>query len=72
MKTRQLLIAIFIIMILGFFNVAVSTNTNTPSSTVPVYEEELYVEDWMTHPFVDSFEEPLEVEDWMIEPFKIN
>ena len=33
------------------------------------YEQPVLVEEWMTHPFIDSVEEPLEVEDWMTKPF---
>lgn len=72
MKTKKLLIAILIIIILGFFNIAVSTNVITEGEVI---EEELVLEDWMKEVFIseDTFmEEPLEVEDWMTKPFKIN
>lgn len=72
MKTKKLLIALLMITILGFFNVAVSTNITAEKESL---EEELVLEDWMKEVFIseDMFiEEPLEVEDWMTEPFKIN
>ena len=72
MKTKKLLIIILMIAILGFFNVAVSTNTTVERELI---EEELIFEDWMKEIFVDagtSIDEPLEAEDWMTEPFKIN
>ena len=66
MKTRNLLIGIILVMILGLFV------SGTPSTRETFVEEELVVEDWMTHSFDTLNEEPLELEDWMTKPFTLN
>ena len=75
MKRSKLIITAILIVTLSLLSYgAIKSETErvTPASTEMVLEEELIVEDWMTHTFVDSVEEPLELEDWMCEPFKIN
>jgi len=60
MKKLTILIIVFVAFIATSFNPVSDAIDNS-------VEEAIEVEQWMTHPFIDSIEEPLVLEDWMTE-----
>jgi len=68
MKTRNLLIAIVLIMILGLF----VSGTHSKRTHDVIFEAPIELEDWMTQPFDTNeylAEGDIAIEDWMTEPF---
>ena len=62
MKTRILTLAT--ILLIAFMSVSV-----TSTHERRFREDNVQVEEWMTHPFDTALEEALEVEEWMTKPF---
>jgi len=63
MKTRILTIGTIILM--AFISISVTSTHESRNFR----EDNVQVEEWMTHPFDTLLEEALEVEDWMTKPF---
>jgi len=67
MKKRILILAI---ILMGFISISITSPVR--NHRVDLQEENLIVEEWMTHPFTNFIEEPLEIEEWMTKPFLSN